>query len=134
VLTQENKIKLQERSHLERQDKTIIIGLIGSGIGGGIGGYISSYKGNYIYAGIGAGLGYIVGSVLAKPIGKLLKPEQILNVKNLYVNTLLVMSWMMTIAGLLAFILSREFVCLVGTFFFAICGLILHCYKKLGGK
>jgi hypothetical protein len=119
---------------LERKNTALIFGLMGSGIGGGIGGYISSYKGNYFYAGIGAGLGYIAGRVLAWSFGPLIKLGDILDAKNFYVTTLIVMSWLMTIASIAAFIKSSQFVCLVSVFFFAVCGLILHCYKKLGGK
>ena len=119
---------------LERQDKALIFGLIGSGIGGAIGGYISSYKGNYIYAGIGAGLGYIAGRVLAWCFGPLVKLGDILDAKNFYVTTLIVMSWLMAIASIVAFIKSSQFICLVSVIFFAICGLTLYYYKKLGGK
>jgi hypothetical protein len=132
VLTHDNNY--ERYPILKKQDKALTFGLIGSSIGGGIGGYISSYKGNYIYAGIGAGAGYIVGRVLAWSFNPLLKLGDILDAKNIYVTTLIVMSWLMSIAGIAAFIKSGQFVCIVAVFFFAFCGLFLQWYKKLGGK
>ncbi|MBZ0154620.1 MAG: hypothetical protein K8I29_00205 [Alphaproteobacteria bacterium] len=105
-------------------------GGLGAAIGGMIGGYISVLKGNAIYAGIGGGLGSIVGIMISVILGRNINNTKMLKTNG---NVMYIVwglaSFLLAFGGVVGFILTKEWVLLIGAIFFGVCGIIYFLTK-----
>jgi len=123
-MSPEEKQTLENRLP-EAYRKAKIIGALGGLIGGGIGGYISFLKSNYIYAGIGAGIGIILGQLVGILLKKQVGLKPLVEVETNTELVLAVLSFLMTLAGVIGFFRTGEMIGILGAAFFALCGIYL---------
>lgn len=105
--------------------KAKAIGGIGAMIGGGIGGYISVLSGNYLYGGVGAGIGAGIGWIIGLFLGKSDFMNSAVRLEKKIYRIDGVLSLLLSVAGIIAFIMSRELLPVFGAIFFGLCALYL---------
>ncbi len=128
-------MKLEERKQMEKHLPTVYkkgkaLSALGAAIGAGIGAVIGLYVtedrlGRALFGGAGAGVGilisYIVGIVINHKVDLL--PLQKLESKTETFGGIL--SVLMSIAGIVGFILTGKWIGIIGAVFFALCGIYL---------
>jgi hypothetical protein len=109
----------------ETYKKALIIGSFGAAIGAGIGSYIGSIKGNSLYAGIGASIGFVVGIKIGLILGQRIKLTSLISTERIMNLVLGVASFVLALAGIVSFILTKKWIGIIGTLFFGACGIYL---------
>jgi hypothetical protein len=109
----------------ETYRKSLMAGSIGAAIGAGIGGYTAVTKGNIIYAGIGGAIGSVVGIIIGLLIGRKVNLKSFITTERIMNFILGITSFFLAMAGIIVFILTKEWVGMIGALFFGVCGIYL---------
>lgn len=107
------------------------MGVFGGMIGAAIGGYLSVLKGNYIYTGLGGGIGFIIGFTSGLLLAGKKSLNFIIGLDKKLSKIDVILSFLLSIAGMVVFFKSGELVGLFGMIFFALCGLFIWWKNKL---
>jgi hypothetical protein len=118
----EDRIRLKKNIS-EVYKRTWILRGLGAAIGGGVGGFISAIKGNYIYAGVGAFTGGILAELIGMLFERLITLQQLSSFRKLLFWVLGVLCLLLSIAGIIVYYLTGEWISIIGALFFVSCGI-----------
>ena len=96
--------------------------MLGGLLGAGIGGYVSYLQNNYVYAGVGAAVGIILGRLVQVRLSKKLAPSSVISLETKTHLVLMILSFLMALAGGLGFLRTGDTLGLLGAVFFGLCG------------